>query len=271
MAQLSRRTAIRGCQHHHPAARAHDVLVAGTHTQAQGPGGDAGDLARGPAVQARDTWRAISTPLISVAACTGSTLPRSAISESPRTSFRSAKPPCWQGLFALPSALAPHRNLRAGARTRRGRARRHGGQRCHLARTGRCRRPPTGRAPCAARNSCRNQLFCRHDQWRGADDWSERAQPICRLTTTIDLKLQALAESVVAKRLAAEGKARKVSQAALIALAPDGAFSQWSEARITTTASSTGRSRPGGSPARCSSCSSISPRFEKGFHRPEHS
>jgi 1A family penicillin-binding protein len=45
-----------------------------------------------------------------------------------------------------------------------------------------------------------------------------------RLTTTLDLRLQALAETVVAKRLATEGARRKVGQAALIALASDGAI-----------------------------------------------
>jgi penicillin-binding protein 1A len=41
---------------------------------------------------------------------------------------------------------------------------------------------------------------------------------------TLDLKLQAIAESVIDKRLAAEGKAKNVSQAALVAMAHDGAI-----------------------------------------------
>jgi penicillin-binding protein 1A len=45
-----------------------------------------------------------------------------------------------------------------------------------------------------------------------------------RVRTTFDLGLQTLAENVVARRLAAEGRAKKVSQAALVAMAPDGAI-----------------------------------------------
>ena len=43
------------------------------------------------------------------------------------------------------------------------------------------------------------------------------------LRTTLDLKLQSLAERVVAEHLGGEGEAKPVSQAALLALAPDGA------------------------------------------------
>jgi 1A family penicillin-binding protein len=45
-----------------------------------------------------------------------------------------------------------------------------------------------------------------------------------RIRSTLDLKVQALAESVVAKRLAAEGKQKNVSQAALVAMTHDGAI-----------------------------------------------
>jgi 1A family penicillin-binding protein len=44
------------------------------------------------------------------------------------------------------------------------------------------------------------------------------------LRTTLDLDLQRLAENVVAGRLKAEGRAKNVGQAALIAMAPDGAI-----------------------------------------------
>jgi 1A family penicillin-binding protein len=44
------------------------------------------------------------------------------------------------------------------------------------------------------------------------------------LRTTLDLNLQSIAESVVARRLKAEGRAKKVGQAALVAMAPDGAI-----------------------------------------------
>jgi penicillin-binding protein 1A len=42
--------------------------------------------------------------------------------------------------------------------------------------------------------------------------------------TTLDPELQRIAESVVARRLATDGKAKNVSQAALVAMAPDGAI-----------------------------------------------
>jgi penicillin-binding protein 1A len=43
------------------------------------------------------------------------------------------------------------------------------------------------------------------------------------LRSTLDLNLQSIAESVIARRLKAEGRAKKVGQAALVAMAPDGA------------------------------------------------
>ncbi len=43
------------------------------------------------------------------------------------------------------------------------------------------------------------------------------------LRTTLDLELQRLAEGVIERRFDAEGQQRNVSQAALVALAPDGA------------------------------------------------
>src|SRR5262245_36385269 len=42
--------------------------------------------------------------------------------------------------------------------------------------------------------------------------------------STLDLDLQAIAEGVIARRLKAEGRAKKVGQAALVAMAPDGAI-----------------------------------------------
>src|SRR4029453_16642783 len=42
--------------------------------------------------------------------------------------------------------------------------------------------------------------------------------------STLDLDLQGIAEGVIARRLKAEGRAKKVGQAALVALAPDGAI-----------------------------------------------
>jgi 1A family penicillin-binding protein len=51
---------------------------------------------------------------------------------------------------------------------------------------------------------------------QGAGDW--------RIRSTLDLKLQAVAETVVARHLAAEGHAHNVSQVAVVALGPDGAI-----------------------------------------------
>ena len=44
------------------------------------------------------------------------------------------------------------------------------------------------------------------------------------LRTTLDLNLQSIGESVVARRLKAEGRSKKVGQAALVAMTPDGAI-----------------------------------------------
>jgi membrane peptidoglycan carboxypeptidase len=44
------------------------------------------------------------------------------------------------------------------------------------------------------------------------------------LRTTLDLELQRLAEGIIERRLVAEGRQKNVSQAALVALAPDGAI-----------------------------------------------
>src|SRR6266566_1473259 len=50
------------------------------------------------------------------------------------------------------------------------------------------------------------------------------APPDVTVRSTLDLDLQNIAESVIARRLKAEGRAKKVGQAALVALAPDGAI-----------------------------------------------
>src|SRR5215470_4348554 len=44
------------------------------------------------------------------------------------------------------------------------------------------------------------------------------------LRSTLDLNLQSIAEGVIARRLKAEGRTKKVGQAALVAMAPDGAI-----------------------------------------------
>jgi len=50
------------------------------------------------------------------------------------------------------------------------------------------------------------------------------ASPDLTLRSTLDLNLQSIAENVIARRLKAEGRAKKVGQAALVAMAPDGAI-----------------------------------------------
>ena len=44
------------------------------------------------------------------------------------------------------------------------------------------------------------------------------------LRTTLDLELQSIAENVIARRLKAEGRAKNIGQAALVAMTPDGAI-----------------------------------------------
>src|SRR5919204_5220231 len=50
------------------------------------------------------------------------------------------------------------------------------------------------------------------------------APPDVTVRSTLDLDLQNIAENVIARRLKAEGRAKKVGQAALLAMAPDGAI-----------------------------------------------
>jgi penicillin-binding protein 1A len=50
------------------------------------------------------------------------------------------------------------------------------------------------------------------------------APPDLTVRSTLDLDLQNIAENIIARRLKAEGRAKKVGQTALVALAPDGAI-----------------------------------------------
>jgi penicillin-binding protein 1A len=50
------------------------------------------------------------------------------------------------------------------------------------------------------------------------------AAPDLTVRTTLDLDLQNIAEGAIARRLTAEGRAKKVGQAALVAMTPDGAI-----------------------------------------------
>jgi penicillin-binding protein 1A len=126
------------------------------------------------------------------------------------------------GLVRAPSVLAPHRNL-DGAR-----------QRASLVldamvATGAI---SAGRADVARRQPAR--LRVPPDNPPGtnyfvdmlAGDVKRLVGPVSAdvtLQTTLDLGLQSIAESVIVRRLKAEGRTKKVDQAALVALAPDGA------------------------------------------------
>jgi penicillin-binding protein 1A len=127
------------------------------------------------------------------------------------------------GLVRAPSALAPHRNLEAA------RARAElvldtmvatgaiSGEQRDAAR----RQPAELRVPPETPPGTNYFVDMVNAEARlllgsAAGDW--------RIRSTFDLRLQALAESVVARRLAADGKTRNVSQAALVAMAPDGAI-----------------------------------------------
>jgi penicillin-binding protein 1A len=127
------------------------------------------------------------------------------------------------GLVRAPSALAPHRNLeRARVRAEHVLA--------AMVQTGAIPREQADaarRQPAALRvppetppgtNYFVDMVNAEVRSLLGsaAGDW--------RIRSTIDLKVQALAESVVAKRIAAEGKQKNVSQAALVAMTHDGAI-----------------------------------------------
>ena len=128
------------------------------------------------------------------------------------------------GLVRAPSTLAPHRNLEA-ARERRGdRARRHGRNRCAHPAAGRCRPPAAGEALDPARGPAGNELFRRYLECRSEAAGRRGSPAICASPRRSISNCRALAESVVNKRLAGEGARRKVGQAALVAMAPDGAI-----------------------------------------------
>jgi penicillin-binding protein 1A len=72
------------------------------------------------------------------------------------------------------------------------------------------------------------------------------------LSTTLDLDLQSIAETIIARRLKAEGRAKKVGRPRSSLWRRMERSSPWWEALITMRASSIVRPRPSGSRARCS-------------------
>jgi 1A family penicillin-binding protein len=127
------------------------------------------------------------------------------------------------GLVRAPSALAPHRNL-DGARERAalvlGAMVETGtlsGEQADAAR----QRPATLRVPPETPPGTNYFLDLADSDARRAAG-SAAADLILR--TTLDLDLQQVAERVIAHRLKTEGRVKKVSQAALVAMTPDGAI-----------------------------------------------
>jgi 1A family penicillin-binding protein len=126
------------------------------------------------------------------------------------------------GLVRAPSALAPHRNLE-GARARAALVldAMVGTGAISAAQAEAARRAPASlRVP--PDNPPGTNYFV--DMLAG-DVKRLVGSPSADLTlrSTLDLTLQSIAESVIARRLKAEGRAKKVGQAALVAMAPDGA------------------------------------------------
>lgn len=78
-----------------------------------------------------------------------------------------------------------------------------------------------------------------------------------RIRTTLDLRLQQLASSILKSTLAKYGSEKHAGQAALVAMRPDGAVVAMVGGKATIAASTIARSRPSGSLARPSSCSTI--------------
>ena len=127
------------------------------------------------------------------------------------------------GLVRAPSALAPHRNLeRARARAELVLA--------AMVETGAIsrdqvdaarRQPAALRVPPETPPGTNYFVDMVNTEVRSllgpaSGDW--------RIRSTVDLKVQALAESIVATRIAAEGKEKNVTQAALVAMTHDGAI-----------------------------------------------
>jgi 1A family penicillin-binding protein len=127
------------------------------------------------------------------------------------------------GLVRAPSTLAPNRNL-DGALARASlvldamvETRAISAEQAEAAR----RQPPRLRVP--PENPPGTNYFV---DMLGSEVKHLIGSPTADLTlrTTLDLNLQNIAEGVIARRLKAEGRVKRVGQAALVAMAPDGAI-----------------------------------------------
>jgi penicillin-binding protein 1A len=127
------------------------------------------------------------------------------------------------GLVRAPSALAPTRNLE-GARQRAGLvldAMVETGAISREQADAARRQPATLRVPPDNPPGTNYFVdFLQGDAKRLVGSVSEDLT----LRSTLDLNLQSIAEGVIGRRLRAEGRSKKVSQAALVAMAPDGAI-----------------------------------------------
>jgi penicillin-binding protein 1A len=127
------------------------------------------------------------------------------------------------GLVRAPSTLAPHRNL-DGARQRAGLVL------DAMVETGAISREQAEAArqqPASLRVPPENPPGTNYFVDMLDGDVKRLLGPISTdmtLRTTLDLNLQSMAESIIARRLKAEGRSKKVGQAALVAMAPDGAI-----------------------------------------------
>jgi len=127
------------------------------------------------------------------------------------------------GLVRAPSALAPTRNL-DGARERAGLVL------DAMVETGAISREQADaarRQPAALRLPPDNPPGTNYFVDMLNADVKRLVGPVSEdltLRSTLDLNLQSIAEAIISRRLKAEGHAKKVSQAALVAMAPDGAI-----------------------------------------------
>ena len=128
------------------------------------------------------------------------------------------------GLVRAPSTLAPHRNLDDGARQRAGLVL------DAMVETGAISRAEADAArqqPAILRVPPENPPGTNYFvDMLNADVKRLAGPPSADLTlrSTLDINMQGIAEGVVARRLKAEGRAKRVSQASLVAMAPDGAI-----------------------------------------------
>src|SRR5260221_12854362 len=87
------------------------------------------------------------------------------------------------------------------------------------------------------------------------------------LRSTLDLNLQSIAESVIARRLKAEGGAKRVGQAALVAMTPDGAILAMVGGRDYTESQFNRATQAKRQPGSLSTVFGYPPAFQKGMDR----